>query len=469
VSRSAPTFVPIVLFALLGCGHAQHVETTPRLEPEPTPPAARPAPPPAVRIALGEAGATVVVDDGDPERCVELAGVRVCGERTLEPVALGALALEDGWVLPSEALAAPDARVELSVTESIEPLGPRGGPPTAYLRAGAHTRRLRDVGWVELPPMDAAGLEDTRFARYQRAAVAIEAWLDAPRRTVLILPEGAEAPGTVIADPDASPTAAVVRAWLVEDPDWWRVGLGDYLAMLVDHRAGELSSDAAYDELMMRYIRHRAAPGESPGSAEGSVAGDVGALVAFCVDVELRTQGTSLTEELKALDGGPFEPEALRAQIADEHPAIAQRHYGRAHRRGVIELDSCLRRGGRKLIAHEVPVVDPARLLRVGALDEDTAQVEQGGRGPLRSGDVIRHVRGRAVRRAWDIVFYLRDLEGRHRFSVSIQRGERTIRTWLRMVSLDDELPTRIRFTAAEDLEADDEGDPFRPPTEDRR
>ncbi len=300
--------------------------------------------------------------------------------------------------------------------------------------------------------------------------MAIEAWLDGPRQSILILPAGSPSlPGAVTDDPDGSPTASLLRAWLAAGPAWWREGVADYLAMLIDHQAGALSAEAAYDELMMRYTRHRGRPGESPSSAEGQAAADVGALVAFCVDVELRTRATSLPAQLKRQAEAPFAPEPLRAGIAEEHPELALRHYGRAHRRGVIELDSCLRRSGRRLIAHEVPIVDPARLLRVGALDEETAAVAEGGPGPLRSGDVIRHVRGRAVRRAWDIVFYLRDVSGRHRFSVSVQRGERIVRTWLRMVSLDDDLPTRIRFTAAEDEHADDEGDPFRATADDRR
>ena len=126
----------------------------------------------------------------------------------------------------------------------------------------------------------------------------------------------------------------------------------------------------------------------------------------------------------------------------------------------MVELDSCLELAGSRLVAHQVPVVDPARLAGVGALDETSAVVAAGG-GPLREGDVIRHVRGLAVRHAWDIVFHLRDLEGRHRFSVSVERGDRTVRAWLRMVSLGDGLPTTIRFTAEPDEELEGDANPF--------
>lgn len=463
MSRLAPT---LLLVALTACAHHQHAP------PAPAPAAAEaplPQPPPRVSMALGESGVTYAIDEGDPDRCVRLADRAICGAGSLAPSDLGAQLLEAGWVLPASALRIPDAEVTLEVAEGIEPLGPLSGPPVAYLEPGIHTHRLREVGWIERPPLEPVGLEDTRLATYERAAVAIGAWLGEARHRILLSNGDAALPGMVHAAPGASPTAAVIHGWLAAEPDWWAAGVGDYLAMLVDHQAGELSSDAAYDELLLRYARHRDAPGESPASAEGQVAADVGALVAFCVDVELRTRETSLPEELARLTEGPLQPTAFRTRVAREHPEIAQRHHDRSRRRGVIDLDSCLRRAGRRLIAHEVPVVDPARLLRVGALDDATAQVERGGSGPLRSGDVIRNVRGRAVRRAWDIVFYLRDLGGRHRFSVSVQRGERTVRTWLRMVALDDDLPTRIRFTATEDEAADPEGDPFGPPTDDRR
>ncbi len=444
---------------LAACTRGQPRPTTP--PPQPTAAEVPEPRTPRVSITLGTDGATFTVDSG----CVTIAQRELCDDGTLDVATLGGQLLEGGWLIPATAFAIEGAEVTLSLDEGIEPLGPRDGEPSAYLRPGDHTHRLREIGWVVLPPDDLTPTPETRLDEYQRAAVAVEAWLGEPRRRVLLSDAG-EA-GIPMTQDD--PLPALIQAWLADAPEWWTRGLADYLALLIEHQAGALPSELAYDELLDRYTRHRQRPGESPPTAEGSAAADVGALVAFCVDVELRTRSTSLVEALRQSGEGPLDPERLLARIAHDHPEIATRHRGRSARRGVIELDGCLRRGGRKLIAHHVPLADPARLVRVGALDPDTAEVRERGPGPLRPGDIIRHVRGRAIRRAWDIVFYLRDLGGRHRFSVSVQRGEETIRTWLRMVAVDDELPTRVRFTAVEDPEADNEGDPFRGPVDDRQ
>jgi len=463
VSRSALQLLSLapvgMLLLLLGCSRGERAPTTP--DPTPTPAAPQPSPPPRVAIALGPAGATVAVAN---DRCVTVAGQPICGEGALGPADLGGHELSEGWVIPAAVFAIADAEVTLEVGEGIEALGPHGDAD-AYLRPGTWTRRLRDLGWVELAERDEGPAPDTRLESYERAAVAVEAWLDEPRRRLLWAEE--DTPGAVSIAPE-NPSAALVQAWLVAAPEWWNSGVADYLSLLIRHQAGALPRELAYDELLDRYTRHRDRPGESPLSAEGRAAADIGALVALCVDIELRTQSTSLPRALAQIDGGPIGPEALLDAIAADHPDIAARHRARATQRGVIELDGCLRRGGRKLIAHHVPIVDPARLLRVGALDPETAEVRERGRGPLRPGDVVQHVRGRAIRRAWDIVFYLRDLGGQHRFSVSVQRGEQVVRTWLRMVAVDDELPTEVRFTAVEDDEADNEGDPFRGPIDDR-
>lgn len=453
--------VPLSLAVALlaGCTHGERPTTTPPPEP-PRAETPQPPPTPRVNVTLSPEGAALTVEDG----CVTIAAREVCDRATLEAEALGGRSLDGGWVIPATAFAIADAEVTLVVADSIERLGPHG-EPTAYLRPGPHTHRLRELGWVEIPPNDLAPTPESRLESYERAAVAIEAWLGEPRQRLLWSDDG-DAGIPIVQD---APLPALIRAWLAGGPEWWTRGVSDYLAMLIEHQAGALPSELAYDELLDRYTRHRHHPGESPSTAEGDAAADVGALVAFCVDVELRTQSTSLVEALRQSGEGPLAPDALQARIARAHPEIAARHAGRAARRGVIELDGCLRRGGLKLIAHHVPIVDPARLVRVGALDPETAEVRQRGPGPLRPGDVIRNVRGHAVRRAWDIVFYLRDLGGRHRFSVSVQRGEETIRTWLRMVVVDDDLPTRVRFTAVEDPEADNEGDPFRGPVDDRQ
>ena len=453
-------FLAIVSGALLfACAQGERRPTTPTGVPGDSA-APRTRPPPQVTMVLEPAGLSLTVAEG---RCIQLGEREVCGHAELEPGALGAQLLNDGWWLPATALAIEEAEVTFEIGDGVEGLGPLEGEPSAYLRPGEHTHRLGRLGWVELGPGERGPTPELRVETYEHAATAMEGLLGAPRRRVLVGDDGDS--GVPVAPEDA--LSALAQAWLTPGPDWWTRGVADYLALLAAHRAGALPGERAYAELMDRYARHRDHPGESPATAEGQVAADLGALVAFCADVELRIQRSSLVAVLQRSGDGPLSPEALLGELGRQHPELGERHRGRVARRGVIDLDGCLRRAGRQLLAHHVPRVDPARLLGVGALDPATVEVRERGSGPLRPGDVVRFVRGRAIRHAADIVFHLRDLAGRHRFSVSVQRGEDTIRTWLRMVPLGEDLPTDVRFTAAKEPEAEDDGDPFGGPSDD--
>ena len=477
----------LALFGLLeGCAHSAS-STTPTATAPGSGADADEGPRPTVRITLAEGGATLNLEVADaalpcvalpapaspgaPEPSAATEPLSVCPDRPVNVTVerLGGATFAGGWALALAMVPQPtQARVRLDAGEGVERLG--DGPQTVYFVPGPHTRALGEVGFVHLPPSEspAPGVPspDERLAAYQRGANELTEWLGPPRRRILILDSVADDPGSgaVGRPPHANPFGALVRAWLAPEGDWWEQGVAAYLALHAAERSGGFPTEAAWDALMERYRQHRDAPGVSPSTAVGSQAANIGSLVALCLDIELREKSSSLVDELRATGAGAFTPGRLDAILAEGHPDVAARHRGRVARRGVIDLDRCLRRAGRKLVAHEVPMVDPARLLGVGDLDEDSAMVLAGGRGPLREGDVIQHIRGRRVQRAWDIVFFLRDLEGRHRFSVSVQRGERTVRAWLRMVAIGDSLPTRIRFTAEEDLEAEALADPFPPP-----
>ena len=461
-------WAPAILWVGMGCAHpagpAQTTTPTSGAVPAPSPTAAAP---PVLHVALTSEGATLTLRGGSG--CTTLpavphpdslpgpeGAVALCpGQATAVSLErLGAITFAGGWVLPVARLPRPSAaELVLTSADDVVPLGPPERA-SAYLAPGPHTRALGAAGYVHLPPE----ATDSRFEAYETALARARDLLGEPRHPVLLL-DGAlsSLDEAVVAVPGRRhPLAAVLQAWLA-GPPWWRQGLGAHLALVLRRGGGELEEPDAWSELMVRYHRHRRAPNESPRTATGQTAEDVGALVAFCLDVELARADRSLVAELRRADG----PADLVARIAHDEPELAQRHRARVARRGVMDLDACLTLAGSRLVAHEVPVVAPARLLQVGALDEEEAAVTATGSGPLRAGDVIRHVRGLAVRHAWDIVFYLRDLQGRHRFSVSVQRGDRTIRAWLRMVTLDDDLPATVRFSAEPDQELQGDANPF--------
>ena len=461
----------LCLFALGGCASRAPASqaTVPAPAPDPLP-----ADAPRVSLRLAPTGAELRL--AGTERCLTLApeeraetlevgtgeAIELCpgtpGTMAIER--LGATTFAGGWVLPTSALPAiPAAEVAVEVDDELVRLG-EPEQPMAYLFPGPHSRSLGSLGFVHQPPGSdaaAAASAELRWERFEAARARIESALGPSRSRILILDgsQSIHAGPVVTVAPGADPTPALLAAWL-EGPEWWTHGAAAHLALVLGRASDTVSEPDAWDALMTRYERQRRSPGESAAIAQGRVAEDVGALVSFCLAAALARTERSLLGAVRTA----ATPEGVLAQLAHDEPELVERHRRRVAFRGVVELDSCLELAGSRLVAHQVPVVDPARLVGVGALDETSAVVAAGG-GPLREGDVIRHVRGLAVRHAWDIVFHLRDLEGRHRFSVSVERGDRTVRAWLRMVSLGDGLPTTIRFTAEPDEELEGDANPF--------
>ncbi len=123
--------------------------------------------------------------------------------------------------------------------------------------------------------------------------------------------------------------------------------------------------------------------------------------------------------------------------IARQNPSENLSAWG--DRREVIDVDLCLSHLNARIVAHVVPVYDAPSIRRFfrGATVEGTPPTVVRSPGPLRPGDVITHVRGQRLENLDLLGRSIGTLEPRHRVSIAVQRGEQTIRMWLRVPTME--------------------------------
>lgn len=161
------------------------------------------------------------------------------------------------------------------------------------------------------------------------------------------------------------------------------------------------------ERLVESYVEHRARLGQT---IEQDPAGAF--WVSFCVDTKRESHEPTID------------------------PRLLER-WGQV--RMVLDVDECLARVDARIVAHVVPIYDDASIRSFfrGATVEGTPPTVVRSPGPLRPGDVITHVRGEPLESLEQLGRHLGGLEPRHRVSIALQRGERTIRMWLRVPSME--------------------------------
>ena len=122
--------------------------------------------------------------------------------------------------------------------------------------------------------------------------------------------------------------------------------------------------------------------------------------------------------------------------LRDEPPSQLESQADQAF---VLDVDACLAHVDARIVAHVVPIYDEASIRSFfrGATVEGSPPTVVRSPGPLRPGDVITHVRGNRLESLEQLGRHIGELEPRHRVSIALQRGERTIRMWLQVPSLE--------------------------------
>ena len=160
-------------------------------------------------------------------------------------------------------------------------------------------------------------------------------------------------------------------------------------------------------QLVERYVEHRARLGRP---IRDDPAGALWA--SFCVDTERDSRDA------------PIDPNVLERW---------------SDLRGVIDVDECLARVDARIVAHVVPIYDAASIRSFfrGATVEGMPPTVVRSPGPLRPGDVVTHVRGERLESLDALGRHIGRLEPRHRVSIAVERGEQTVRMWLRVPSME--------------------------------
>ncbi len=160
----------------------------------------------------------------------------------------------------------------------------------------------------------------------------------------------------------------------------------------------------------------------------------------FCADVALPEPDSFAT--LESID-------ALLS-LRQNHPELVAKLDQTLAFEGVPDLHECFEAAGLNLAADTFARHDEETLFRIlGARfeGEHPEATVTGGRAPWRRGDVLQSVQGIPIANAEDLHWALRHIEGRSRFFVRVQRGERSVRLPLTFPTIDTEdTPEGVRF-----------------------
>lgn len=218
--------------------------------------------------------------------------------------------------------------------------------------------------------------------------------------------------------------AQLVGAWIGEDG--WRAGLARYLAWQIDGA----TQAQLLARFMVAYRAYRELVGQSPND-DPQRADPGGVIAAFCADVELHSQGSSLAAELHR---------AHDLSTLSEETAVSLAN--RVAFSNVIDVAPCLVPLGQELVAVRYESPSAAALLRVG-LDEELRVST--GRGFFQTGDKIVTVAGSDIENESDIAWALHATDVGERFVVVVEREGATRRTWARRPRVQD-APRALRF-----------------------
>ncbi|MEZ4227274.1 MAG: hypothetical protein R3B13_40430 [Polyangiaceae bacterium] len=292
-----------------------------------------------------------------------------------------------------------------------------------------------------------------------------------PQRLLIVYDQDAERGGGVVGKgislmysepPDGSagsPMGIVVvhelmHLWNRGDVWWLNEGLTRYFELVMSLRLDGVASGEASARLIELNDRYRsAAPKASVDKAEGTEAYAAGALYAFCLDAELRRQGSDffrLHRRMRELAGNGKALTATNFDAAVQQIAPALLPKARAQRaaKGPVELEPCLSRAGfsvkkssqRRLTAAALAT----RVFGITGHDLNMAVVMRVPDGsPFHPGDRVLSVNGRSVRNFDEIGRVVSALSPGAPIAVAVQGSDGTREVPLRMPRLSPEAWTQ--------------------------
>ena len=253
----------------------------------------------------------------------------------------------------------------------------------------------------------------------------------------------------------------LTHLWIHEGPLWFREGLTQFETVLGQ---GELAgmSETERIELFQGQDRHhqRVWGKESLRGMRGYGAYTAGAVFGFCVDVELRREGSDLGQVLRGIGYRPTTrpDQDFFRRLRDISPRVARYARRWLGSRRPDDLQACLERAGYEVevhrylalstvdLAEEVLGVDGMRLSRnlVTATPDGS---------PFEPGDRIVEVEGAGAADAADLIWLLRDAAPESEIGLTALRNGEHIQLSVVMPVIDDSRRTeerRIEITIPE-------------------
>ncbi len=267
------------------------------------------------------------------------------------------------------------------------------------------------------------------------------------------------------APPDAkasSSTGVVVvhelmHLWNRADAEWLSEGFTRWLELVMSLRLDNASAQETARRLLSIHDNYARAIGTgSIDKARDSLAYSGGAVLAFCLDADLRADGSSLFQVHRAArdkSGVPLSAEGFVAAVDAVSDKSARALRERLAKKGPIDFGACLQRAGYKVRVSEYAGITAEALaldvLHIRGHDTSSAKVLRSEEGSqLRAGDVIELVEGEAVSSMEDIPYLLRKHRLGQRIQLLVRRGHDPVEITLTMPKLPKEArPKQQRYS----------------------
>ncbi|MCB9587615.1 MAG: hypothetical protein H6718_19590 [Polyangiaceae bacterium] len=258
----------------------------------------------------------------------------------------------------------------------------------------------------------------------------------------------------------------LLHQWSQADVTWLSEGFTHYFELKAVSGVAALTSAQREARALERFlpeleVYQLSVDGKPLREAQGNAAYAGGAMLAFCLDVELVKVGSSLEAVYRAArDGGRGTTEKRFREAMAKFPKVTQRLDELLAVSDAFPLTDCLERSGAKVTRTEYQGMEPRDLalnvLKVSGFNVwDTLVENTPEASKFEPGDQILTLNGNTAQPFALLPWMLRSVRGGQRFRVVVQRGETTESLDLVMPKLDPkQRPKRVHLSPDATAEA---------------